>query len=425
MYGLGKMGLPLAAVYADVIGNVTGVDVDPNVVETIQAGQCHVDREPGLSDLVTQMVSMGRLDATTDSEGAANAADIHVIIVPTLVDETNTPDLSVIESVVSDIAASIDPGDMVIVESTVPPRTCRDVIEPTIAEQSGLNRSDFGVAFCPERTSSGRAIQDIRGAYPKVVGGTDSEATQIAELVYDQINQSGVIPVSGATTAESVKVFEGVYRDVNIALANELGKLADELGIDVLEAIEVANTLPMCDLHIPGAGVGGHCIPYYPYFLINSFEGPTPLMQTAREVNDSMPAFTTSKLIEGLSEKGKPISEATVVVLGLTYRGGVVEIRHAPSIPIVEQLVTQDAEVFVVDPVLEDFSEFNGATRIEMGEIEEVNPDAVVLVTAHEEFEGIDWSGFDTSLVIVDGRQALDLDGSNHWIYTLGKAQGR
>ena len=422
VYGLGKMGLPLAAVYADVTGNVTGVDIDAQVVKDIQSGISHIDGEPGLDNLVSETVAAGDLDATTDGETAAKNANIHVIIVPTLVTSENDPDLSTLESVLTVIAGGLERGDLVIIESTVPPKTSQDVIEPLLASESGIDRSEFGVAFCPERTSSGRAIQDINGAYPKVVGGTDEEAKRVAEMVYGEINDLGVIPVTDATTAESVKVFEGVYRDVNIALANELAKLADGLGIDVLEAIEVANTLPMCDIHIPGAGVGGHCIPYYPYFLIEGVDGPTPLMETAREVNDSMPGFTTEKLIEGLTRTDTALSDATVVVLGLTYRAGVEEIRHAPSRPIVERLVTQDADVFVVDPVLEDFSAFEGVTPIDVSEVYDIAPDAVVLVTAHQEFESIEWDRFEDRLVVVDGRQALDLDESEHFIYTIGRS---
>lgn len=423
VYGLGKMGLPLAAVYADVCGSVTGVDVDETVVESLSSGTSHVDGEPGLDQLVYRTVESGSLSATTDGKHAAATASIHVIIVPTLVTDDNEPDLSVVASVVSDIAAGLDPGDAVFIESTVPPQTCRDVVEPLLAEESDLDIDEFGVAFCPERTSSGRAIEDIRGAYQKIVGGTDPEATRVAQVVYEAINDSGVFPVSDATTAEAVKVFEGVYRDVNIALANELAKLTDDLEIDVLEAIEASNTLPMCDIHTPGAGVGGHCIPYYPYFLINQFDGPTPLMQTARKVNDSMPEFVTEKLIDGLTEQETALSDSTVVVLGLTYRAGVAELRHAPSIPIVERLVTQNAGVFVVDPMLEDFSAFDGATPIEQSEILGVDPDAIVLVTAHNEFDSIDWNGFDRSLVVVDGRQALDLSETDHWVYTIGRGQ--
>lgn len=426
VYGLGKMGLPLAAVYAEVTGNVEGVDIDPEVVESVSSGKSYIDGEPRLDELVADCVEKGSLTATTEAEEAAYNASVHVVIVPTLVTETNEPDLSTVISVIESIAAGIEKGDIVIVESTVPPRTSADLVEPSIAadNESDLEIGDFGVAFCPERTSSGRAIRDIRGAYPKIVGGTDDESTDAAEIIYGEISENDVIPVSDATTAEAVKVFEGVYRDVNIALANELARFTDDMGIDVMEAIEVANTLPYCDIHTPGAGVGGHCIPYYPYFLIEGFDVPSDLMQTAREINDSMPAFAVDKLLEGLNEQGKSVSEATVVVLGMTYRPGVEETRHSPAIQVVERLTGQGADVYVVDPVLDDFSEFEGAASVGMDEIYAVDPDGVVLLTAHEEFEGIDWSKFGNELAVVDGRQSIIDPDPRHWVYTIGRGGG-
>ncbi|WP_256394082.1 nucleotide sugar dehydrogenase [Natronoarchaeum rubrum] len=422
VYGLGKMGLPLAAVYAETCGNVIGADVDEDVVATINAGDCHVKREPQLADLVAETVGSGALRAVSDPAEAAAEATVHVVIVPTLLSEDDAPDLSILREVIDDVATGLAPGDLVVVESTVPPRTCSDVVAPRLREQSGLEEGEFGVAFCPERTASGRAVEDIRGAYPKVVGGVDAESIRAARLVYDEINDEGTIPVSDATTAEAVKVFEGVYRDVNIALANELARMADELGIDVTEAIEVANTQPYCDIHDPGPGVGGHCIPYYPYFLINGLDSWNRLLSTAREVNDEMPAFTVRKLAEELAGAGKNVADATVLVLGLTYRAGVEETRASPAIPITERLEDLDAEVLTVDPMLDDTEEFAGR-QISLDAIHEQDADAAVLVTAHEDFEDIDWSAFARSLVVVDGQQTLDLSETPHRQYTIGVGQ--
>ncbi|WP_290812359.1 nucleotide sugar dehydrogenase, partial [Halovivax sp.] len=260
VYGLGKMGLPLAAVYAETAGSVIGVDVDPAVVASVNAGASHVDGEPGLDELVADRVDRGRLRATTDGPAAAAAARVHAIIVPTLLTDADEPDLSTVEAVLDDIAAGLSPGDLVVLESTVPPGTARDAVVPTLAERSDVERGEFGVAVCPERTSSGTALRDIRGRYPKVVGGVDAESARAAALLYGEVTDGEVHVVSDATTAEAVKVFEGIYRDVNIALANELATTSGELGISVREAIETANELPMCQLHEPGPGVGGHCI---------------------------------------------------------------------------------------------------------------------------------------------------------------------
>jgi UDP-N-acetyl-D-mannosaminuronic acid dehydrogenase len=422
VYGLGKMGLPLAAVYAENCGNVIGVDIDFEVVQGINAGECHIKREPGLDELVAELVDKESLQATSDSVEGAREASIHVVIVPTPVTDSNKPDLSVLRAAVESIGEGLSKGDIVIIECTVPPGTTSSLVVETIESVSKLKFGEFGVAFCPERTASGRALEDIRGAYPKVVGGIDNESTRVAESIYREINDKEVIPVSDATTAEAVKVFEGLYRDVNIGLANELGKLTDEIGIDVREAIDVANTQPFCEIHDPGPGVGGHCIPFYPYFIIDPFETETPLLETARKVNDSMPQFTMAKLHEEFEAEGVEMSETSVLLLGLTYRPGVEEIRASPSRSIAERLSESGADVYGVDPVLEDFEAFE-LNPVEQSDIYQRDFDAVVLVTPHKEFDAIRWSDLDRAdgqLVVIDGRNTLEIADSNHSVYTIG-----
>ncbi|AKU09518.1 nucleotide sugar dehydrogenase [Haloferax gibbonsii] len=411
VYGLGKMGLPLASVYAETTGNVTGADIDTDVVREINAGRNHIVGEPGLDDLVEELVEDGALVANTEPREVAAEASIHVVIVPTLVDEAGRPDLSVIEAVARDIGKGLDEGDLVVFESTLPPRSCRDALLPLLESESGLSLGEFGLAFCPERTASGRALKDIRGAYPKVVGGADDESARAASLVYDQISSNEVITVSDTTTAEAVKVFEGVYRDVNIALANELATHAGEFEIDVTEAIDVANTQPFCEIHTPGAGVGGHCIPYYPQFLINEFETASPLMETARAVNDEMPHVTAQAALDRLAAQGVAPEDATVLVLGLTYRAGVEEIRKTPALPVVEHLDEAGADVVATDPILDDTAVFEeaGATVMRGVTSDDLSADAIVLVTAHESFDHLDVPAFaadDRPVVFVDGRQA-------------------
>jgi UDP-N-acetyl-D-mannosaminuronic acid dehydrogenase len=418
VYGLGKMGLPLAAAYADVCGNVIGADANETVVEGINRGESHVGGEPGLDTLVERLVAEDALRAT-DNRAAAAAASIHVVIVPTRLTDGNAPDISILESVVEDIASGLSAGDLVVIECTVPPKTCREVVAPILEAESDLEAGEFGVAFCPERTSSGRALEDIRGAYPKVVGGIDEASTQAARAIYEQLNAKGVLAAADATTAEAVKLFEGVYRDVNIALANELARFTDDLAIDVREAIVTANTLPFCDIHDPGAGVGGHCIPYYPYFLAHDRTEDAPLLRTAREVNDGMPAFTVAKLREEFAAEGGSLEEATVLVLGVAYRPGVAETAATPARPIISGLAEVGAEVLCADPLIDDFDEFE-ATPVQTDEIAECAIDGVVMVTPHEAFGRIDWNGFSSSLVVIDGRGALDLSDTPHRVYTIG-----
>lgn len=418
IYGLGKMGLPLAATFADRSGNVVGVDIDGAVVEAVNDGRSPVSGEPGLDTAVETVVETGAFRATTDGRRAAESASLHVVIVPTLIDEDDSPDLSAIESVVDDVAAGLAPGDVVFLESTLPPRTCVDHILPRLEAESGLDREAFGLAFCPERTSSGQALDDITGNYPKIVGGIDEESTRVAELVYDEITSNEVITVSDTTTAECVKLFEGLYRDVNIALANELGRLADELDIDVREAIDAANTQPYCELHDPGAGVGGHCIPYYPHFVIDSVEGDTPLLETARRVNEEMERFTVDKTVERLTAAGTAIGDATITVLGVTYRPGIDETRASPAWAITSALAGAGADVHTIDPVCSDLDAFAGRPAT-LSDLPAIDPDALVLVTAHDAFDDVPWARL-SDPVVIDGRDALTDPPTAADVYTIG-----
>jgi UDP-N-acetyl-D-mannosaminuronic acid dehydrogenase len=422
VFGLGKMGLPLAAVLADATGAVTGVDVDESVVAAVARGDCPVGGEPGLAELVADTVAEGALGATTDGASAAADAAVHVLIVPTTLHDDGLPDLSTLRAAVETVGRGLAPGDLVLVESTVPPGTCEDVVVPLLASTSGLTPDEFGVAFCPERTSSGRALEDITGAYPKVVGGVDDASTRVATLLYEQVTDNEVVTVPDATTAEAVKVFEGVYRDVNIALANELARFAPDLGIDAREAIAVANTQPYCDIHDPGIGVGGHCIPYYPEFLASTFGREAPLLRTARSVNDGMPLLAVRRLREALTAREVPLSGADVLLLGLTYRPGVAETRKSPARPVARRLDDLGATVYAVDPVLDDAAGFP-VERVPLSAVPDLSVDGVVLATAHEAFERLDWAAVG-DVPVVDGRGALDPDRVPGPVLAIGDGRG-
>lgn len=424
VYGLGKMGLPLAAVLADNGASVKGVDIDEEVVESVNHGVSPVDNEPGLQELVEQHAGDG-LRATTDGVEAARDADVSIVLVPILLDDDKQPDLELLRSVGTDISSGVEAGNLVILESTVPPGTTENELVQAV-EPDGLEAgTDFGVAHCPERTSSGTVIKDLTESYPKIVGGIDPESTRSAASIYRVFNEPGVIEMSSARAAEAVKVFEGVYRDVNIALANELAKACEEWELDSSEVIDAANTQPYCDIHEPGVGVGGHCIPVYTHFVIGG-GGGTPLLRAAREVNDGMPKHTVDLLESLLEVEGRGLGGSTVLVLGLTYRPGVRETRYAPALDVIDLLQESGANVYAHDPLLTDdeISSF-GATPVESPLTEGL--DAVVLATGHSDYRDLDLAELRRKMrtpVLVDGRDFFEPQEMTDFTYAaIGKAR--
>ncbi|UCD02963.1 MAG: nucleotide sugar dehydrogenase [Candidatus Aenigmatarchaeota archaeon] len=407
VYGLGKMGLPLAAVYAEKGALVTGVDIDKQVIENINKGINHVN-EPELDELVKKNVNEGRLSATDDPVLASKETDVKIIIIPTLLDGEKKPDLKDVIAVSEKIAKGMKKGDFIIVETTMPIGATNKKIRPAL-ETTGLKAGiDFGLAYCPERTSSGRAIRDILGAHIKVVGGFDKKSTKTAEAIYTVINSRGVIKTD-SRVAEAVKVFEGIYRDVNIALSNQLALVSSELGFDAVEAFKIANTQVYSNLHMPGTGVGGHCIPVYSYFVTNGgITSDTSLLKLARKVNDSMAKHTVDLTVDVLNGNGRKMKDSNVLVLGLAFRGGVKEVRNSPSFPIINMLQELGANTFVYDPLFDkdETKAFGFRYKKDFRDI-----DCIVVATDHNEFKNYDWKKIkDTmrGIALVDGKQLLN-----------------
>ena len=267
--GLGQIGLPLAVQYASRGHEVIGCDVDAGVVAAVNDGQPPHPGEAEVDERLPGLVASGRLRATTDDRAGVDGAEAVVVIVPVAVDQERRIDFRAIDAATRDVGAGIGPGSLVVFETTLPVGTTRDRLTPVLAQESGLTpERDLFVAFSPERVLVGRVLTDLR-RYPKVVGGIGPESARRATAFYDQVLDAGteVRTVSSAEAAEMTKLAETTYRDVNIALANEYARFAAERDIDVIEVIEAANSQPYSHVHRPGVGVGGHCIPVYPYFL--------------------------------------------------------------------------------------------------------------------------------------------------------------
>ncbi len=412
VYGLGKMGLPLAATFANKGFSVIGVDVNKKIVELINRGGNPVLEEKGLSVLVKKVVKNGFLKATTDSIQASRNSDVKIIIVPIFLDSKNKPDLTIAKDVVEKIGKGLQIGDIVILESTAPPGTTLNVVGKMLQRSSRLILDkDFGVAHCPERISSGTAIEDIEGRLcPKIVGGSDLKTMQITKFLYRKINKRGVVAVQNPTVAELIKVSEELYRDVNIAFANNLYLLCRELGVDAFDVIEACKTNPYCKILIPGPGVGGHCIPVYPYFMIDQTKSNHTLLKLARNINDSMSGHVINLTRDALKDKNISLGKANILVLGIAYRAGVKETRKSPGIKIAKELATKAACVYVYDPL------FSEKEIKEMGlqyKKDFAGIDCVIITTDETDFKKINWKKIANQLntrVIVDTKNIIKLN---------------
>ena len=392
--GLGYIGLPTASTFATHGLDVVGVDVNKNVIETLQSGGLHI-HEPGLRTLVQGAIQSGHLRVATQPE----PAEAFIIAVPTpFFDDDKRADMRAVISAAEAITPHLQKGNLVILESTSPPRTTMDLVAP-ILEKSGLKAGvDFHLAYSPERVLPGQILRElIENA--RVVGGVTPECAQAGYDLYSAFVKGQIIKTN-ATTAEMVKLMENTYRDVNIAIANEFSRLADRFGVDVWEAISLANLHPRVEILRPGPGVGGHCISVDPWFFVEAAPDLTPFIRTAREVNDSQPEFMVGLVERALgSLNGKKIA-----ALGLAYKPDVDDLRESPAIEVVHLLEKAGASVKAFEPFAPhaDLAQVNTVSNLEDAV---ADADAVILLVAHSELKILDAA---TVAASMPGRVAVD-----------------
>jgi UDP-N-acetyl-D-mannosaminuronic acid dehydrogenase len=331
--GLGYVGLPSASMFATQGHEVVGVDVNRELVDALNKGEVHI-QEPGLNMLVHSATQSGNLRVQREPE----PADAFIIAVPTplahdpLDGASPRPDLSHVRAATEAIAPHLKEGDLVILESTSPPGTTDNVVRP-ILERGGLKAGrGFSLAYCAERVLPGRILIELV-SNDRVIGGVDDQSAHRAKELYATFVEASIYETD-ATTAEMVKLMENTFRDVNIALANEFSRVAAHVGIDAHEAIALANHHPRVNILRPGPGVGGHCIAVDPWLIVDAAPGETPLIRTAREVNDSQP----HRVADLVSAAVADIEQPTVAALGLAYKADVDDVRESPSVTVVRSL---------------------------------------------------------------------------------------
>jgi len=388
--GLGWMGLPFACLFADAGARVIGADQNSSLVKTIDSGKPTIN-EKGLPELLAKVVRSGKLTVTTDTVDASSKSDVIAITVPTLVDQHKKPNYQHVEEACVDVGKGIRPGSLVIFQSTCGPGVTDRIVRATVEKHSGLKAGqDFGVAYSPIRAMGGQGLADMR-KYARVVGAVDGASLDATVAVLSCIVDGKLIKTRDIATAEVSKLFETIYRDVTIALANEFALYCEEARIDYFEAMRAANSQPHSHLLLPGPGVGGHCLPVYPYLLMAETEkAKLRVVMDSRRTNDQMPSHVLRLAAEGLRICGRSVKRSRFTVLGITYRPNVKETRLSPSIELIGLLRRRGARVCIYDPLYSPDELKRMGFHAEptlSGALE--NADCTILAVGHNEFKSV------------------------------------
>ncbi|ASS89475.1 UDP-N-acetyl-D-mannosamine dehydrogenase [Aeribacillus pallidus] len=395
--GLGYIGLPTATVLAHNGFEVHGVDINEKAVELINNGQVHI-YEPDLDIMVKKAVESGYLKASVVPE----KADVFIIAVPTPFKENHKPDLTYVEQATRSISHYLEPGNIVILESTSPVGTTEKVAEWILEEREDLSidkndENRIFVSHCPERVLPGKILKELI-ENDRILGGINEESTKRTVEFYKRFVK-GKILETNARTAELSKLAENAFRDVNIAFANELSMICDELDINVWELINLANHHPRVNILQPGPGVGGHCIAVDPWFIVDAAPETAKLIRTARIVNDSKPYF----VIEKIKEAVKNLENPTIACLGLSFKANIDDLRESPAVEIVKELsLIYDQTIYVAEPHIEELPENLKELNVQLTKTEDAikNADVVVLLVDHDYFKVIDKKALSNKIVI-------------------------
>jgi UDP-N-acetyl-D-glucosamine dehydrogenase len=399
--GLGYVGLPLAVEFAQVGFRVTGIDVDPRKVRSVNAGQSHIEDVP--TDTLKRLVDRGLIRAQADYAGCGKL-DALLIAVPTPLRKTKDPDISYIVSALDAIAPQVRAGQLIVLESTTYPGTTDEVMRPALEARGLLVGRDIFLAFSPERVDPGNQRYQTKNT-PKVVGGSSPWCTKAAALLYGQAIET-VHPVSSTQSAEMIKLLENTFRAVNIGLVNEIALMCEKLGLDVWEVIDGAATKPFGFMRFyPGPGIGGHCIPLDPHYLawkLRTLNYSARFIELASEINGHMPEVVVRRATAMLNDARKSVRGSKIFILGVAYKKDTTDVRESPALDVIRLLEDEGAVVSFHDP-------HAGSIRTEDGQIEKgsaltartlARADLVVIVTDH--------SAFDYATIVKHARRVLD-----------------
>ena len=415
--GIGRIGLPTALSFAKAGLYTIGVDINQKLVDSINAGNFPLKDEPGYEDVFNNVRKNGNFLATTDINEAISKSNLILLSLPTPMDENNIPTYSALESVGKQLSQILQPNSLVVVESTIEPGFIEDmmikIIEGTNMLRVGKN---FTIGVCPENANPGEILHDFTNL-PRLVAGVNEQTTKIITMIYDFVFSVELVTMPDCRTANAVKLTTNVFRDVNIALVNELSLMFEKLGIDTLKVLEAAKRKYNFQIHYPGAGVGGPCLPINSYQFLNTAKrtgSKLNIIKYSREINEKMPDHVINLILDGFKKCNKSIKGCKVLILGISYKPDVKDIQLSPAEIIINKLKILGARIKIYDPYYKGNQVFGIIVERNIEDIlSEV--DASIIVTAHKEFQEIDLKIFTKmkTPILIDSRGIIDISSAN------------
>jgi len=430
--GIGRIGLPTALSFANSGFQTSGMDINENLVEKINNGFFPLKDEPGYDVMFDKVRSEKKFKATSKIEDVVPNSDVILLSLPTPMNSSNIPDYTALKSVGDQLHDYMSNGTLVIIESTIEPGFVENTLIPIIegTDKKIKAGKDFAIGVCPETANPGQILNDFE-KLPRLVGAIDEKTREIITKIYRHVFTVDLIQMPNCKTANAVKLTTNVFRDINIAFVNELAMLFEKLGIDVMTVLEAAKTKYNFQIHYPGPGVGGPCLPVNSYQYLNTANEmniPLKLIQTGREINENMPSHVIQLLKEAFNEQNKSLAKSTILVLGISYKPDVKDIQISPAQDIIDKLKELDVDVRIYDPYFKSENIFG--INAESNLIDALpDSDGIILVTSHKEFHDIDPKFLKSKLrnpVFIDSRCVLDHNEAiNAGLIYRGLGRGR
>ena len=415
--GIGRIGLPTALSFAQAGLQTIGADINEKLVNSINAGNFPLKDEPGYEDIFNSVRKNGNFSATTDINEAISKSNVILLSLPTPMDENNIPIYLALESVGKQLSQTLQSNSLVVVESTIEPGFIENVMIKRIEGDSGLHvGKNFTIGVCPENANPGEILHDFTGL-PRLVGGMDEQTTKIIALIYDFVFSVELVTMPDCKTANAVKLTTNVFRDINIAFVNELSLMFEKLGIDTLKVLDAAKRKYNFQIHYPGAGVGGPCLPINSYQFLNTAKrigSELNIVKYGRAINEKMPDHVVNLTLDGFKKCNKSIKDSTLLILGVSYKPDVKDIQLSPAEIIIKKLKALGAKIRIYDPYYKDNQVFGINVEHDIQDVlSEV--DASIIVTAHKEFQEINPKIFTkmNTPILIDSRGIIDISSAN------------